>query len=65
MNLVTFDIQKARGKARHDFKNFTRSFLDGTTNHFSKDVDVYMFEAYRDERMDIIKELRELNNGNI
>ena len=60
MKLVTFDIQKARGKARHDSKHFTESFLKGTTNHFSTTIDTYMREAYASERMDIIKELREL-----
>ena len=61
MNLKEVDAQRAIGKARHDAKHFTESFLKGVTNHYSKDVDVYMREAYADERMDIIKELRELN----
>jgi carboxypeptidase C (cathepsin A) len=59
MKLKTFDIQKAKGKARHDAKHFTESFLKGTTNHFSKTVDVYMYESYASERLDILAELRE------
>jgi len=59
MKLVNFDIQKARGKARHDAKHFTESFLKGTTNHFSKTIDTYMREAYASERLDILAEQRE------
>ena len=58
MNLKEVDAQMARDLARFDYKHHTPSFLEGVTNHYSKTVDTYKREAYADERMDIIKELR-------
>ena len=56
-------IQIAQQKARTDAQDHLESFLKGATNQYSKHVDVYMRDAYEDERMDIIAELRELNNA--
>jgi hypothetical protein len=63
MSMQQYWIQIAQQKARTDFQDHPKSFLKGVTNHYSTTVDVYMREAYQNERMDIIAELRELNNG--
>ena len=57
MSIKDYWIQIARQKAKADAQDHLESFLKGVTNHYSKDVDVYMYEAYADERLDIIKEL--------
>ena len=59
MNMQAYWEMIARNKARTDAQDHLESFLKGVTNHYSKDVDVYMREAYADERLDIIRELRE------
>ena len=58
MSTEQYWLQIARQKAQTDFQDHPKSFLKGVTNHYSKDVDVYMFEAYQDERMIIIMEQR-------
>ena len=58
MSIEQYWIQIARQKAQTDYQDHPESFLKGVTNHYSKDVDVYMREAYASERLDIIKELR-------
>ena len=58
MTMKTYWIQIAQQKARTDFQDHPESFLKGVTNHYSKDIDVYMHDAYAAERLDIIEELR-------
>ena len=58
MSMEDYFIKIARNKARTDYQDHPESFLKGVTNHYSKTVDVYMREAYQDERLEIIKELR-------
>ena len=59
MSMQQYWIQIAQQKARTDYQDHPESFLKGVTNHYSKDVDAYMFEAYQDERLIIISEIRE------
>lgn len=63
MTMQLYWIQIAQQKARTDYQDHPKSFLKGVTNHYSQHVDVYMHEEYESVRTDIIKELRELNNG--
>ena len=63
MTMKLYWLQIARQKAQTDAQDHLESFLKGVTNQYSKHVDVYMREEYESVRMDIIKELRELNNG--
>ena len=58
MSTEQYWIQIARQKAQTDFQDHPESFLKGVTNHYSQDVDVYMYEAYQDERFNIISQLR-------
>ena len=62
MTMQFYWIQIAQQKARFDSEakdeDEFKAFMDGETNNYSQDVDVYMYEAYQDERLDIIKELR-------
>ena len=59
MSIKEHFIKMARNKARTDYQDHPESFLKGVTNHYSKDVDVYMREAYENVRVGIIIELRE------
>ena len=61
MSLKQYWIQIAQQKAKTDYQDHPKSFLKGVTNHYPTTVDVYMHEEYERVRMDIIKELRELN----
>ena len=61
MTMQLYWVKIAKQKARTDAQDHLESFLKGVTNQYSKHVDVYMREAYECERMDIIAELRELN----
>ena len=63
MSMKQYWIQIAQQKARTDAQDHLESFLKGVTNQYSKHVDVYMREEYERVRMDIIAELRELNNA--
>ena len=63
MSMKQYWIQIAKQKARTDAQDHLESFLKGVTNQYSKHVDVYMREEYERVRMEIIKELRELNNA--
>ena len=63
MTMQGYWVQIARQKAKTDYQDHPKSFINGVTNQYSKHVDTYMREAYESERMDIIAELRELNNG--
>ena len=58
MSTQEYWILKARDKAQTDFQDHPESFLKGVTNHYSQDVDVYMYENYEDERLIIISQLR-------
>ena len=59
MSMQQYWIQIAQQKARTDYQDHPESFLKGVTNHYSKDIDVYMREAYAEERMAILIEIRE------
>lgn len=59
MSIKEYFIKMAVNKAQTDYQDHPESFLKGVTNHYSQDVDVYMYEAYAAERMNIIAELRE------
>jgi len=59
MTMQSYWIQIAQQKARTDAQDHLESFLKGVTNQYSRHVDTYMREAYQQERLEILSELRE------